>query len=82
MGDQRIILEPEWNEMCREAEAARNQGPICCCENGGEPFEMGGVTVVARNAGCRVHRPEPKLYAPIDAAEPIRSGHHRKYGVR
>lgn len=80
--EQHILSVDEENDLARRLAAereARTHG-ICCCENSGEPFEFGGVMVVMRNAGCRVHRPERKLYHPVDAAEPIRIGQgQRRY---
>ena len=82
MSEQHILSAEEENDLARRLAAereARTHG-ICCCENSGEPFEFGGVMVVMRNAGCRVHRPERKLYHPVDAAEPLRIGQgQRRY---
>ena len=60
MTEQRILSIEEENNLARrlaEHRASLARG-VCCCENGGEPFELGGVMVVMRNAGCRVHRPK------------------------
>ena len=80
--EQHILSVDEENDLARRLAAereARTHG-ICCCENSGEPFEFGGVMVVMRNAGCRVHRPDVPLYHPVDAAEPIRIGQgQRRY---
>ena len=61
MGEQRFLSDTEWNESCQQAAAERNRPLSCCCQNGGEPFEMDGVMVVARNAGCIVHRPARRV---------------------
>ena len=80
--EQHILSVDEENDLARRLAAereARTHG-ICCCENHGEPFELGGVMVKSRNAGCRVHRPDVPLYPPGDAAEPIRIGQgQRRY---
>ena len=82
MSEQHILSVEEENDLARrlaETRAAQARG-VCCCENGGEPFEMAGVMVKTRNAGCRVHRPNVPLYHPVDAAEPIKIGQgHRRY---
>ena len=80
--EQHILSVDEENDLARRLAAEREAQArgICCCENSGEPFEFGGVMVVMRNAGCRIHRPERKLYHPVDAAEPIRIGQgQRRY---
>ena len=70
MPEQRILTDAEWNEECREAEAER-RGPAaaCCCQNEGKPFLLDGVSVIARNAGCRVHAPQPPAYS-LEPDEP------------
>ena len=39
---------------------------VCCCANGGRPYELNGVLVTSWNAGCRVHRP-PILFSRREA---------------
>jgi hypothetical protein len=37
-------------------EAPAPSSASCCCQNGGEPYELvPGLWVTSRNAGCRVH---------------------------
>ena len=82
MSEQHILSVEEENDQARRRAAEREAQArgICCCENHGEPFELGGVMVKSRNAGCRVHRPDVLLYHPVDAAEPLRIGQgHRRY---
>jgi hypothetical protein len=45
--------------------------PVCCCENGGRPFQLNGEMVTCWNVGCKVHKPLIPLYDPVDFAEPI-----------
>ena len=65
MGEQRILLDADWNQICREREQERKLPPACCCQNGGAPFLLDSVWVTSRNAGCQVHAPASRLYAPI-----------------
>jgi hypothetical protein len=70
MAEQRILTTAEWNEECREAEAERRGPPaFCCCDHGGQPFLLNGELVVTRNAGCRVHAPQPPAYS-LEPDEP------------
>jgi len=48
-------------------------GPVCCCEHGGQPYELEpGLWVTSRNVGCRVHAPRPPAYESI-SDEPAES---------
>ena len=45
--------------------------PVCACSNGGKPYLLNGVMVIARDPSCRIHRIESKAAIIPVSAESI-----------